>query len=83
MSMNLNLRSILESNKLTGPNFPDWVRNLQIVLRSEMALFVLDEATPEVPVVYALNEVLVYYNRYRDAKEVATCLMLASMSLDL
>ena len=81
--MNLNLRSILESNKLSGPNFPDWVRNLRIVLRSEKALFILDEVAPEVPPVDAPNEVLVNYNRYRDAEEVATCLMLASMSLDL
>ena len=83
MSMNLNLRSILESNKLTGPNFPNWVRNLRIVLRSEKALFVLDEVAPEVPPVDASNEILVNYNRYRDAEEVATCLMLASMTPDL
>ena len=31
----------------------------------------------------APNEVLVNYNRYRDVEEVATCLMLASMSPDL
>ena len=28
----------------------------------------------------ALNKVLLKYNRYRDVEEVATCLMLASMS---
>ena len=83
MSMNLNLRSILVSNKLTSPNFSDWVRNLWIVLWSEKALFVLDEVAPEVAPVDAPNGVLVNYNRYRNAEEVATYLMLASMSPDL
>ncbi|GKB90575.1 hypothetical protein Tco_0962847, partial [Tanacetum coccineum] len=31
----LSLRSILEKDKLTGPKFHDWERNLQIVLRRE------------------------------------------------
>ena len=47
--MNLNLRSILESNKLTGPNFFDWLRNTKIILRSKKILYVLDEAAPELP----------------------------------
>ena len=83
MSINMNLRSILESNKLIGPNFLDWLRNLKIVLRSEKLLFILDEAILEVPSVDAPNEVYMAYNRYRDAKEMATCLMLASMSPEL
>ena len=83
MSMNLNLRNILESNKLIGLNFSDWVRNLRIMLRSEKALFVLDEVASEVPPMDGPNEVLENYNRYRNAEEVATCLMLASMSPDL
>ena len=76
----MNLRSILESNKLTKPNFLDWLRNLRIVLRSEKILFILVEAIPKVPHVDALNEVYMAYNRYKDVDEMATCLMLASMS---
>ena len=83
MSMNLNLRSILKSNKLIDPNFADWVSNVRIVLRSEKILFVLDEVASEVLPVDASNEVLVKYNQYRDAEEVATSLMLASISSDL
>ena len=80
MSMNMNLRSILESNKLTEPNFLDWLKNLRIVLRSKKILSILDEAAPEVSPVNAPNEVYMAYNRYRDADEMATCLTLGSMS---
>ena len=47
--MNMNLRSILESNKLIRPNFFDWSRNTKIVLRSKKILNVLDEAALELP----------------------------------
>ena len=79
----MNLKSIIESNKLTEPNFLDWLRNLRIILRSEKILFILDEAILDVPPMDALNEVYMAYNQYRDAEEMATCLMLAFMSLDL
>lgn len=82
MSVNINLRNILESNKLTGLNFPDWLRNVRIVL-SEKILFVLDEVAPEVPPADAPTEVHVAYNRYKNAEDMATYLMLASMSPDL
>ena len=42
----MNLRLLIESNKLTGPNFLDWLRNLRIVLKSEKISYVLDEALP-------------------------------------
>ena len=83
MSINMNLRSILESNKLIRPNFLDCLRNLKIVLRSKKILFILDEAIPEVPPIDALNEVYMAYNRYGDADEMATCLMLAFISSEL
>ena len=83
MSINMNLRSILESNKLIGPNFLDWLRNLKIVLRSEKLLFILDEAISEVPPLDALNDMYMAYNQYRDAEQMATCLMLAFISSEL
>ncbi|KAJ9556466.1 hypothetical protein OSB04_011080 [Centaurea solstitialis] len=46
---NLSLRSILEKDKLTGPNFLDWERNLQIVLRHERKWYVLEEPLGEAP----------------------------------
>ena len=49
MSVNVNLSSIPESNKLNGPNFLDWLRNLKIVLGLEKILHVLEEVAPEFP----------------------------------
>ncbi|KAJ9544226.1 hypothetical protein OSB04_023933 [Centaurea solstitialis] len=46
---NLSLRSILEKDKLTGPNFLDWERNLMIVLRHERKWYVLEEPLGEAP----------------------------------
>ena len=83
MSVNMNLRSILESNKLTEPNFLDWLRNLRIVLWSKKLLFILDEVIPMVSLVDAPNEVYMAYNKHMDAEEMATCVMLASMSSEL
>ncbi|KAJ9539328.1 hypothetical protein OSB04_032061 [Centaurea solstitialis] len=46
---NLSLRSILEKDKLTGPNFLDWERNLMIVLRHERKWYVLEKASRRGP----------------------------------
>ena len=44
-----SLRGILEKDKLTGANFPNWNRNLRIVLRQEHKLHVIDNPVPDVP----------------------------------
>ena len=43
MSTNVNLRSIMDAEKLTSPNFLDWLRNLRIVLKMERLTYVLVE----------------------------------------
>ena len=45
-SSNMNLRSILDKNKLTGPNFLEWIKNLRILLKVEKLAYVLDEPLP-------------------------------------
>ena len=35
MSSTNPLRGIMDANRLTGPNFTDWLKNLKILLRSE------------------------------------------------
>ena len=42
MDSSLSLRSILDANKLTGPNYVDWLRNLKIVLSQEKLFCILD-----------------------------------------
>ena len=43
----ISLRSILDANKLTGPNYTDWLRNLRIVLTAEKIFYVLNSPVPE------------------------------------
>jgi hypothetical protein len=40
------LASILDQNKLTGPNFLDWIRNLKLVLTVDERLYVLNKRPP-------------------------------------
>ena len=46
MALNNNLKAIIEADKLTGPNYIDWLRNLKSVLRSEKLDYVIDKAVP-------------------------------------
>lgn len=80
---NLSLRSILEKDKLTGPNFLNWERNLRIVLRHERKWYVLEEPVGNAPASNARAEVReAYQKRVNDALDVS-CLMLATMSPEL
>ncbi|GJQ95273.1 zinc finger, CCHC-type containing protein [Tanacetum coccineum] len=46
---NTTIRSILQQEKLTGPNFMNWFRNLRIVLRSEGKLVHLEHPMTSLP----------------------------------
>ncbi|KZV40208.1 hypothetical protein F511_20241 [Dorcoceras hygrometricum] len=39
--------AILDSNKLTGANYLDWLRNLKIILVSENLLYKLEKSPPK------------------------------------
>ncbi|WOL03969.1 hypothetical protein Cni_G12689 [Canna indica] len=83
MSTNVTLCSILNLNKLTDPNYLDWYHNLRIVLKAENILYVLDTSGPLV----SLDDVTVdqqqAYLKYSEDNDMATCIMLASMSPEL
>ncbi|GJU48277.1 hypothetical protein Tco_1217832 [Tanacetum coccineum] len=80
---NWNIRSILEREKLYGPNFSDWYRNLRIVLKGEGKLVYLEQALPEAPAPDAAVAVRdVYTTLYKAQLEVAY-LMLISMTPEL
>ena len=53
MSSTVNLRSILDANKLTDANFMDWLRNLRIFLKADRVAYVLDGPLPESPAIDA------------------------------
>ena len=76
----VNLRSILDANKLTGTNFMDWLRNLRIVLNAEKIAYVLDAPLPVSPSVDAFVGDQIAYQKHLDDSIIAACIMLASMS---
>ncbi|WRX16506.1 zinc finger protein [Theobroma cacao] len=83
MANNLSLQSILDANKLTGPNFLDWFWNLKIVLKQEKKSYVLDAPIPLVPTTDASAEDKEAYQCHKDDNDEAACVMLASMTLEL
>ncbi|KAJ9558234.1 hypothetical protein OSB04_012848 [Centaurea solstitialis] len=80
---NLSLHSILEKDKLTGPNFLDWEHNLMIVLRHERKWYVLEEPLGEAPTANAPAAARNAHKKHSDDLLDVACLMLASMSPDL
>ena len=40
------LSRLLDKNILNGPNFPDWLRNLKLVLNMEKIAYCLDKSPP-------------------------------------
>ncbi|GKC61585.1 hypothetical protein Tco_1089183 [Tanacetum coccineum] len=80
---NTTIRSILQQEKLTGPNFTKWYRNLRIVLRSEGKLAHLEQPLIPLPLPIAPQAVRDTYEVLYDAQNEVACLMLGNMSLDL
>ncbi|KAJ9566792.1 LOW QUALITY PROTEIN: hypothetical protein OSB04_002758 [Centaurea solstitialis] len=80
---NLSLCSILKKDKLTGPNFLDWDRNLMIVLRHERKWYVLEEPLGEAPPANVSAAIRNAHKKYSDDLLDVGCLMLATMSPDL
>ena len=83
MSSTVNLRLILDANKLIGANFIDWLRNLRIVLKEERIAYVLDGPLPESPAIDAYDEDRNAYQKHLDDNVIATCIMLVFMSPEL
>ena len=60
----VNLRSIMDVDKLIRPNFLDWLKNLRIVLKRERLAYVLLEPLPQSPVVDAFERVQRAYKKH-------------------
>ncbi|XP_074576216.1 uncharacterized protein LOC141832654 [Curcuma longa] len=74
------LAVILKENKLFGPNYIDWKRNLDIVLTAEEYKFVLQVECPPKPTENSSEEEMESYRKWIKADEMARCYILASMS---
>ena len=74
------LSVILKENKLTGPNYIDWKRNLNLVLTAQEYKFVLTDVCLPPPDSDSSKEEVEAYQKWRKADEMARCYILASMS---
>ena len=65
MSLLNPLRGILDVNRLTSPNYTDWLRNLRIILTVEKITYVLDTVMP-MPEEGASEDEIARYMKYID-----------------
>ena len=49
MATTLSLQSLLDNDKLMGPNFDSWYQKLKIILEHERILYVVTDLAPEEP----------------------------------
>ena len=83
MASSLSLRSILDSNKLTGQNYVDWLRNLKIVLSQEKLFYILDAPDPKPLGNDAIDEDKSTYKMWQNDSLTIKCIILPSMSNEL
>ena len=74
------LVTILNQNKLTGFNYVDWKRNLDIVLTAAKHKYVLTQPCPSFPSLDAHLEEKQRYDRWQKSNEMAKCYILTSIS---
>ncbi|KAJ9159647.1 hypothetical protein P3X46_025136, partial [Hevea brasiliensis] len=77
------LASILDRNRLTGPNLSDWLRNLKLVLKLEHIRYLLDSNVPGPLPPEATPEEHETLDKWKEHDMRAKCYMLASMSNEL
>ena len=74
------LSDILKENKLTGPNYIDWKRNLNLVLTAESYKYILTDLFPSTPDNNSSKEEIETYQTWCKAYQMAKCYILASMT---
>ncbi|KAJ9162921.1 hypothetical protein P3X46_022657 [Hevea brasiliensis] len=77
------LTSILDHNRLTGPNLSDWLRNLKLVLNLEHMGYVLNSKIPGPLPLGTTPEELETLEKWKEHDMRARCYMLASMTNEL
>ncbi|GKA92010.1 retrotransposon protein, putative, ty1-copia subclass [Tanacetum coccineum] len=65
-----SLLSVLGRERLTGPNYMDWIRNLRFTLRYENKEYVLDEQIPTINDNSTQEEIEAHQKHYDDANKV-------------
>ncbi|KZV13933.1 hypothetical protein F511_44769 [Dorcoceras hygrometricum] len=77
------LAAILDSNKFTGLNYQDWLRNLNLVLASEKLLYTIEKCPPKEAPADISPEELVTLKQWWDDEVKAQCYVMASMSNEM
>ncbi|KZV36787.1 hypothetical protein F511_12283 [Dorcoceras hygrometricum] len=67
------LAAILDSNKFTGLNYQDWLRNLNLVLASEKLLYTIEKCPPKEAPADISHEELVMLKQWWDDEVKARC----------
>ena len=80
MATILSLRSLLDSDKLMGPNFNSWYRKLKIVLKHEWILYVLTDPASKEPALNARSTIRDIYQKWLNDWTTVRCIMLAVMN---
>ena len=83
MASSLSLREILDSNKLIGPNYVNWLRNLKIVLTQEKLSYIYNIPEPQEVRDDATEEEVSTYRMWKNDSLTVKCIILASMSNEL
>ncbi|GKE10240.1 hypothetical protein Tco_1413791, partial [Tanacetum coccineum] len=76
---NFSLLSVLRRERLTSPNYMDWIRNLRFTLRYENKEYVLNEQIPTINDDSTQEEIQAHQKHYDDVNKVS-CIMASSMS---
>lgn len=82
----LSLKCLMETSRLTGSNYRDWIRCVRVVLRLEHIEYVLDKEICSIPDEkspdYAKFDKAKYEKHVEDAT-TAQCVMISSMTTEL
>ena len=78
--LNLSLRSLLDSKKLTELNFDNWYRKLRIVLEHEQIFYVITDLALEEPTPNIRRVVWDIYLKWLNDRTIDCCIMQTSMN---
>ena len=79
----LSLHPLLDSDKLTKPNFNRWYRKLKIILKHERILYVITDPAPEESVANTHDTVRDTYQKWLNDSTMVHCIMRAAMNDEL
>jgi hypothetical protein len=78
----LALHNILEANKLVGPNYNDWLRNVKLVLAIQKVAYVLETPLPVINEQSTADE-RAQADQWKQDELLAKCVILSSMNNEL